>query len=114
MKPLDLARNLVESLEDKKGEDIVLLDLQGLAPIGDFYVICSADNERTIRALADAVVQDLKRRRSAKPRLEGTAQEGWVLVDFGSVVVHIFSNSQRAYYRLEELWSGAKVLLHVQ
>jgi ribosome-associated protein len=114
MKPVDLARTIVESLEDKKGEDIVLLDLEGLAPFGEFYVICSANNERTIRALADAVMNDYKSKRKVKPALEGTAQEGWILVDFGSVVVHIFSKNQRDYYRLEELWSEAKVLLHVQ
>lgn len=114
MESIDLARNIVKSLEDKKGEDIVLLDLKGLAPIGDYYVICSANNERALGALRDAVLDGLQRKRVPKPRLEGTPQEGWLLADFGSVVVHLFSNAQRAYYRLDELWSSAKVLLHVQ
>jgi len=110
---LDLARTVVSSLEDKKAEDIVLLDLQGSAPMGEYYVICSANNERTLDALADATVKDLKGS-VPKPVLEGTSREGWILADFGGVIVHIFSNNQRSYYQLEELWDDAKVLLHMQ
>ncbi len=113
MEPLDLARNLVENLEDKKAEDIILLDLKGTAPIGQYYVICSADNERALKALADTTIRALKGE-FPKPILEGTAQEGWILADFGSVVMHIFSNAQRSYYQLEDLWDEAKVLLHMQ
>lgn len=113
MEPLDLARNLVESLEDKKAEDIVLLDLQGAAPIGQYYVICSVNNERALKSLANTTLRDI-RGEVPKPNLEGTADEGWVLADFGTVVMHIFSNAQRNYYQLEELWDEAKVLLHMQ
>ena len=113
MEPLELAREIVASLEDKKGEDIMLLDLQNLAPIGDYYVICSGNSERTLGALLSAVLRDLKQE-VGRPQLEGEAGDGWLLADFGSVVVHIFSTAQREYYRLEELWTDAKVLLHVQ
>ena len=113
MEPLELAREIVASLEDKKGEDIMLLDLQNLAPIGEYYVICSGNSERTLGALLSAVLRDLKQEGS-RPQVEGEASDGWLLADFGSVVVHIFSTAQREYYRLEELWADAKVLLHVQ
>jgi len=105
---------VVASLEDKKAEDILLLDLQDLAPVGNYYVICSANNERALSALRDAVLDGVKRFKVPKPSIEGTAQEGWLLVDFGSLIVHIFSDAQRRYYRLEDLWADAKVLLHVQ
>jgi ribosome-associated protein len=105
---------VVASLEDKKAEDILLLDLQDLAPVGNYYVICSANNERALSALRDAVLDGVKRLKFPKPSIEGTAQEGWLLVDFGSLIVHIFSDAQRRYYRLEDLWADAKVLLHVQ
>ena len=114
MKDIELARNVVEFLEEKKGEDILLLDLQGQAPIGSYYVICSANSERGLGALRDAVLDGLRERNIAKPLLEGATVEGWLLADFGSVVVHIFSSAQRDYYRLEDLWTEAKVLLHVQ
>ncbi len=113
MEPIELARKAVESLEDKKGEDILLMDVQQISPIGMYYVIASGTSERTIRALMNSVVGDLKADVN-KPKLEGKAEDGWLLADYGSVVVHVFSKAQREYYRLEELWADAKVLLHVQ
>lgn len=114
MEAIELARKIVDALEDKKGEDILLLDLQGLPPLTDYFVIASGNSERTIKALMDAVLDDTHAARVPKPRLEGKGEEGWILADFGSVVVHVFSTAQRAYYRLEDLWSEAKVLLHLQ
>ena len=114
MEPLTLARGIVETLEDKKGEDILLLDLKEVAPVGDYFVICSGSSDRTITGLMDAVVEETREKFQIKPRLEGRPQEGWLLADFGSVIVHVFSNAQRDYYRLEDLWANAKVLLHVQ
>ncbi len=113
MDSLDIARSVVSSLEEKKAEDIVLLDLQGTAPMGDYYVICSANNERALNTLADATVRELKGS-VPKPSVEGTAREGWILADFGNVIVHILSNAQRSFYQLEDLWTDAKVLLHMQ
>lgn len=114
MDPLKLARSIVETLEDKKGEDILLLDLQDVVPVSDYFVICSGSSERTIGGLMDAVVEETRDKHKLKPRIEGKPGEGWLLADFGSVIVHVFSNAQRDYYRLEDLWSGAKVLLHLQ
>lgn len=114
MKDIELARSIVEFLEEKKGEDILLLDLQGQAPIGSYSVICSANSQRGLGALRDAVLDGLSKQKIARPVLEGATVEGWLLADFGSVVVHIFSNAQREYYRLEDLWTEAKVLVHVQ
>jgi ribosome-associated protein len=114
LEPLDLARSIITTLEDKKGEDILLLDLTELAPLCDYFVICSGSSERTLKGLVDAVVEEAHQGFDLKPRLEGTPREGWLLADYGNVVVHVFSNAQREYYQLEELWSDAKVLLHVQ
>lgn len=114
MEPLELARSIVASLEDQKGEDILLLDLKDLAPFGEYFVLASGNSARTLGALIDAVVKDARQQKVSKPKLEGEARDGWLLADFGSVVVHVFSNAQREYYRLEDLWSDGKVLLHVQ
>lgn len=114
MKAIELARKIVEQLEDKKGEDILLLDLQGQAPLGSYYVICSANSERGLSALLEGVREGLGKLEVPRPKLEGNSREGWLLADFGSVVLHIFSNPQREYYQIEELWTEAKVLLHVQ
>ena len=114
MEPLELARGIAETLEDKKGEDILLLDLKDIVPLSDYFVICSGSSDRTIGALMDAVVEEARVKFDRKPRQEGRPEEGWLLADYGSVVVHVFSTAQRDYYRLEELWSEARVLLHMQ
>lgn len=114
MDALKLARHIIETLEDKKGEDILLLDLTELPPLTDYFVICSGSSDRTLKALLDAVVEESGAKYKVKPRVEGKPNEGWLLADFGAVVVHLFSPAQRDYYQLEELWSEAKVLLHLQ
>lgn len=114
MEPLELARKIVDALEDKKGEDILVLDLRNQAPITDYFVIASGTSERNLKALQDAIVDEIRPQVSYKPRLEGRPGEGWLLADFGSVMVHLFSHAQREYYRLEDLWEDAKVVLHLQ
>jgi ribosome-associated protein len=101
-------------LEDKKGEDILLLDLRELGLFSEYFVICSGTSDRTLKGLLDAALDAARSEYKAKAKLEGRPEEGWLLADFGSVVVHIFSNDQRDYYRLEDLWSQGKVLLHMQ
>lgn len=114
MESLELARKIVDALEDKKGEDILLLDLRELAPLTDYFVIASGTSERNLKALQDALVDEIRPQVTHKPRLEGRPGEGWLLADFGGVIVHLFSYDQRDYYRLEDLWAGAKVVLHLQ
>ena len=114
MEPLDLAHSIVDSLEDKKGEDILLLDLKDIAPVSDYFVIASGSSERTLKGLIDGIVEDMRVKHKIKPRLEGKPREGWLLADYGSVVVHVFSHAQRDYYQLDDLWEEAKVVLHLQ
>jgi ribosome-associated protein len=104
----------VNTLEEKKGEDILLLDIQGLAPFADYFVICSGTSDRMLSALADATVDQVKRQYQVRARIEGEPREGWVLVDFGDIILHLFSPDRRDYYRLEDLWSEGKVLLRLQ
>jgi ribosome-associated protein len=101
-------------IEEKKGEDIVLMDIRELAPFADFFIICSGTSSRMLDALADAAVEHVKKRYDLRARIEGNPGEGWVLADFGDVILHLFSPDRREYYRLEELWSRGKVLLHLQ
>lgn len=101
-------------MENKKGENIVLIDLQDIAIFADFFVICSGTTDRMIKALVDAAIDDVKKEYKINARVEGRAEDGWILVDFGDIILHIFSPYRRDYYRLEDLWSNGKVLLHVQ
>lgn len=111
---MELARTIVNALEEKKGEDILLLDIEKIASFTSYFVICTGTSERMLAALADAINEKTKDRFNKKGRLEGSPGGGWMVLDFGSVVVHLFSPEVRDYYRLEELWSEGKVLLRVQ
>ena len=112
--PLELARRIVELAEDKKAADIVLLDLTALTTLADYFVICSGGSERQLDAIADGIVSALRDEKTKPIGREGTAASHWVLVDFGSVIVHIFTPPEREYYSLEKHWSEAKTILQVQ
>jgi ribosome-associated protein len=111
---LEVARTVVNALEEKKGENIVLLDIQGIAIFADYFVICSGTSDRMLKSLSDAALEKVREISDIRGRVEGQALEGWVVVDFGDVVLHLFSPDQRDYYRLEELWEAGKVLLRLQ
>ena len=114
MPPLDLARRIVELAEDKKAADIVLLDLTGLTTVADYFVIASGGSERQLDAIADGIVSGMRDEKIHAFGREGTAASHWVLVDFGSVIVHIFTPPERDYYQLERHWAEAKTILRVQ
>jgi ribosome-associated protein len=101
-------------LEDKKGEDIILMDIQEQVIFAEFFVICTGTSDRMLQALADSAIEQVKQKYALKGRVEGSAREGWVLVDFGDILLHLFSPDRRDYYRLEDLWSEAKILLRLQ
>ena len=101
-------------MENKKGVDIILIDLQDIAIFTDYFVICSGSTDRMIQALVDSAIDEVKKEFRINVRVEGQAEDGWMLVDYGDIILHIFSPQRRDYYRLEELWSDGKVLLHVQ
>jgi ribosome-associated protein len=112
--PLDIARRIVELAEDKKAADIVLLDLTGLTTLADAFVICSGGSERQLDAIADGVIEGMRAEKVRPIGREGTPASHWVLIDFGAVVVHVFTPPEREYYSLEKHWSEAKVVLRVQ
>lgn len=109
-----MAHKIIEALEDKKGEDILLLDIKGVASFTDYFVICNGSSDRMLDALAKGVLETTKNDYKKRGRIDGKAQEGWLVMDYGDVVVHLFAPELRAYYDLEELWSDGKVLLKVQ
>ena len=112
--PLEVARRIVDAAEDKKAADIVLLELGELTTVADYFVICSGGSERQIGAIADGVVETLRAAGVRPLSREGTPESHWVLLDYGSVIVHVFTPPERDYYQLERHWSEAKTVLRVQ
>jgi ribosome-associated protein len=114
---IEFAREIVDIIADKKGEDIALLDLRERTIIADYFIVCSAGSERQLKAIVNGVTEEIKKRYGLIPRgVEGEAETGWVLIDYGDVVVHAFAPEVRSYYDLESFWVGqdASVLLKMQ
>ncbi len=91
----------------------MVLDLRGITIVADYFVICTGTTERQLKALVDALSEQLDAEGALALRVEGAPESGWVLVDFGGVIVHLFSPMRRSYYRLEQLWSGARVVVRM-
>ena len=112
--PLDLAHTIVNTLEERKGENILLMDLAAVCTFTDLFVICTAGSERTLKALSTEVKRRVELEHETDPyHIEGNPSSGWVLLDYGSVILHLFSQKLRDYYKLEQLWSEGKVLLRM-
>ncbi|MFN8556691.1 MAG: ribosome silencing factor [Dehalococcoidia bacterium] len=101
---VDLAQRIVDELSDRQVEDITQIDVSKVAGFTDFFVIGTADNERQLRAVIETLDQNLGRDGVRLKTREGQPDSGWVLLDFGDVIVHLFSRDARAFYRLDDLW----------
>ncbi len=105
---------LVDSVLDKKGNDITLLDIRDQTVFADYFLICNGDNNRQLQALAEGIWEDAKRKGDTIGLgKEGEPESGWMLLDFGGLIVHLFSPEKRTYYKLEELWDKARIVLRV-
>ena len=112
---LALARRIVELASDKQAADIVLLDIRGISPIADYFVICSAGSERQTSAIQRDLREKLVEEFDRRPlHTEGAADSGWLLLDYGDVIVHVFTPEQRDFYKLEELWDAATPIVRIQ
>jgi ribosome-associated protein len=111
---LALARRIVDLAADKKAADIVLLEVRELTTLADYFVICSGGSERQLGAIADGIVEGLREEKTRPIGREGGANAHWLLIDFGSVIVHIMAPPERDFYQLERLWADAPLLLRVQ
>jgi ribosome-associated protein len=91
-----------------------MLDLRPVALIADYFVLCDGQSARQLRAISDAIAQSVKEMGERPLRVEGAPESGWMLLDFGAVVAHVFSPELRAYYDLESLWKEAPMVVRMQ
>ena len=105
---------MVEAAGDKQAADIVLLDAREVCSFADYFVICSGETNRQIKAIYDEVEHALKKEGILPHHHEGTIDSGWLLLDFGDVIVHIFATFERDYYQLDKLWSQASTVIRIQ
>ncbi len=103
-----------EVAADKQAVDVVVLDVRASCSFADYFVVCTGDNERQLNAIWEAILETLKGCGVLPLHKEGPAGSGWLLADFGAVVVHIFAPEEREYYQLEQLWKDAIPVLRIQ
>ena len=104
----------MEAASDKQAGDIVLLDARAVCGFADYFVICSGETARQIRAIYEEIEHALKKKGILPLHHEGTTDSGWLLLDYGNVIVHIFAALEREYYQLDKLWGEANLVLRIQ
>jgi ribosome-associated protein len=114
LEAIEKARSLVNFLEEKKAEKIVLLDIQIVSTFTSYFIICNGTSDRMLDAMASSI-RDFAKKEFGQPiTIEGDPRTGWMIADLMDVVVHIFSPDQRNYYKLEQLWDKGKRLVSLQ
>jgi len=103
----DIVRRAAQAALDKKATDVVVLDLRPGASFTDFFLLASAANQKQMVAVADAVQESLREERLRPAHVEGYPRQEWILLDYGTFVVHLFTPRMRTFYDLERLWGGA-------
>ena len=111
---LTLARQIVDIVEEKQANDIVLLDIHEQTSLADYFIIATVDTVRQASAIEKDMLEKLRMQQNIRPlKLDGVDNTGggWAVLDYGDVIVHLFTDEMRRYYRLEELWANANVVL---
>lgn len=104
MTPNEIAEKIVKALDEKKGEDIKLMSIQQVTVVSEYFVIVNGTSNTHVKALADEVEDAMSKNGIEASHIEGKAT-GWILLDYGSVIVHVFTKEAREYYNLEKLWA---------
>lgn len=110
----EFALRVADVLADTPASDTVVLDIRGLSTFSDFFVICSGENERQLRAISERLQEELREEGVRPQRVEGTPSSGWMVLDYNDAIVHVFDRELREFYKMERLWAEAPRLLAIQ
>ncbi len=106
----EIALAAIEALEDKKGEDIKVIDISEVSILADYFIIASGNNRNQVQALCDNVEEKLGKMGVIKKQIEGYDNGNWILVDYLDIVIHIFDKENRLFYDLERIWRDGKMI----
>lgn len=102
------AKIAYQALEDKKGEDVKIIDISEISPIADYFIIADGANQNHLQAMCDAVEEKLYQAGCKLRQTEGNRNSTWILMDYGDIIVHVFSKEDRLFYDLERIWTDGK------
>ena len=105
-----MLEKIVQAADDKKAEDIVVLDMEGISILADYFVIMHGNSERQVNAIMKGILESASKNEMKVNRVEGQESGTWILIDMGDVIVHIFEHEMRTFYNLEKLWSDAPLV----
>ena len=105
-----MAQIACKAIDDKKGQDIKVIDIHNVSVIADYFVIASGTNSNQVQAIVDNVEEQLGRAGFQAKQIEGNRNSSWILMDYGDVIVHVFDEENRLFYDLERIWRDGKVL----
>lgn len=108
MNTAELCKIAVEALEDRKAEDVKVIDIREISPIADYFIIANGTNQNQIQAMRDAADEALYKAGLTVKRVEGNQNSTWILMDYGDIIIHIFSKEDRLFYDLERVWRDGK------
>jgi ribosome-associated protein len=104
-----LLMTAVKAADDKRAEDIMVLNMKGISLIADYFIICHGNSDKQVQAIAREIREKAEEQGHSLKRMEGFDEARWVLIDIGDVVVHVFHKEERSYYNLERLWGDAPI-----
>ena len=108
MNTAELCKIAVEALEDRKAEDVKVIDIREISPIADYFIIANGTNQNQIQAMRDAADEVLYKAGLTVQQVEGNQNSTWILMDYGDIIIHIFSKEDRLFYDLERVWRDGK------
>ena len=106
----ELAKIAVNALEDRKAEDVTVIDISEISPIADYFIIANGTNQNQLQAMRDAVDEALYKAGVKVQQVEGNQNSTWILMDYGDIIIHIFSKEDRLFYDLERTWRDGKIV----
>lgn len=109
----EMVKLAVQALEEKKGEDIRIIDIQGISILADYFIIATGNNSSQVQAMSDSVEEELYKAGHECRQVEGYKTANWILLDFNDIIVHIFSKEDRLFYDLERIWRDGKMIENI-
>ena len=113
METTEIAKKIVDAAIERQAGDILMLDLRGISSFTDYFVICSGDNERQLKAICKEIDSVLATEHIVPRKQQGDIASGWVIIDLGNIVVHVFDSTNREYYDLEKLWGEGSTVVRI-